>query len=84
MSHNTVIRAWKDARYRNSLSEAERAQLPANPAGAIEISDEDLGNVAGGRERAPYTAICSYVCTITCTCNAFCSWLYGGDPGCIG
>jgi mersacidin/lichenicidin family type 2 lantibiotic len=48
MSNNNIIRAWKDPVYRNSLSEAERAVLPANPAGSIEISDADLGNVAGG------------------------------------
>ena len=44
-----IIRAWKDAEYRNSLSEAERAALPENPAGLIALTDEDLGAVAGGR-----------------------------------
>ena len=44
-----IIRAWKDEEYRNSLSEAERAALPANPAGLIALTDEDLGAVAGGR-----------------------------------
>jgi mersacidin/lichenicidin family type 2 lantibiotic len=47
MSKHNIIRAWKDPNYRNSLSEAERASLPPNPAGAIEISDADLGKVAG-------------------------------------
>jgi len=84
MSKRNIIRAWKDPKYRNSLIETQKALLPANPAGIVEIPDEELNNVSGGRERAPYTTICSYVCTITCTCNAFCSWLYGGDPGCIG
>lgn len=68
MSSHNIIRAWKDPAYRNSLSSAERAALPENPAGAIEISDADLGNIAGGRERAPETAICTYLCTLTCTC----------------
>jgi mersacidin/lichenicidin family type 2 lantibiotic len=44
-----IIRAWKDAEYRNSLSEAERAALPPHPAGLIALTDEDLGAVAGGR-----------------------------------
>ena len=44
-----IIRAWKDEGYRNSLSEAERATLPLNPAGLIAMTDEDLGAVAGGR-----------------------------------
>ena len=48
MSNRNIIRAWKDAAYRNSLSEAERAALPPNPAGSIELSDADLGQVAGG------------------------------------
>jgi mersacidin/lichenicidin family type 2 lantibiotic len=48
MSNRNVIRAWKDPVYRNSLSEAERSSMPANPAGAIEISDGDLGKVSGG------------------------------------
>ncbi len=43
-----IIRAWKDEEYRNSLSEEQRSQLPENPAGMIELSDEDLGSVVGG------------------------------------
>jgi len=35
MSTRNIIRAWKDASYRNSLSDAERAALPPNPAGSI-------------------------------------------------
>ena len=77
MSNRNIIRAWKDPGYRNMLDPAERAALPANPAGAVEISDEDLGNVAGGLPS--YTYWCSWSCTIDCTRNAFCSWLYGGD-----
>jgi len=44
-----IIRAWKDEEYRNSLSEEQRSQLPENPAGMIELSDEDMGSVVGGR-----------------------------------
>lgn len=75
MSNNHIIRAWKDATYRNSLSEAERAALPPNPAGAIEISNADLGKVAGG-VAPPETHDCSMVCTLLCThleCSALCS-----------
>jgi len=46
MNIHNIIRAWKDARYRNTLSDAERAQLPANPAGMIELSDAQLGGAA--------------------------------------
>jgi mersacidin/lichenicidin family type 2 lantibiotic len=48
MSNIDVIRAWKDADYRRSLSDAERASLPANPAGRIELTAADLQVVSGG------------------------------------
>lgn len=43
-----VIRAWKDPEFRGSLSEEEQEALPENPAGAIELTDDELGEVAGG------------------------------------
>jgi mersacidin/lichenicidin family type 2 lantibiotic len=49
MSHVDVIRAWKDEEYRASLSAAELAELPAHPAGLIELGDTDLDAVAGGQ-----------------------------------
>ena len=48
MSKQDIIRAWKDAEYRDSLSAAERAALPDNPAGAIELTQAELEAVAGG------------------------------------
>jgi mersacidin/lichenicidin family type 2 lantibiotic len=48
MSTEKIIRAWKDESYRNSLSEAERSQLPENPAGLIELTENDMMSVAGG------------------------------------
>ncbi len=51
MSHlNTIdiIRAWKDPEYRLGLSEGERALLPAHPAGHIELTDAELGQVVAG------------------------------------
>jgi mersacidin/lichenicidin family type 2 lantibiotic len=64
MSNQKIIRAWKDAAYRESLSEAERATLPPHPAGAIEISDVDLGNIPGG-VAPPETHDCSMVCSFS-------------------
>ena len=67
MSNRNVIRAWKDPAYRNSLSEAERSAMPANPAGAIEISDADLGKVAGGNIPTTLTHVgCTFFCTNDC------------------
>ena len=53
-----IIRAWKDEEYRNSLSEEQRSQLPENPAGMIELSDEDMGSVVGGRVAAEASWVC--------------------------
>lgn len=47
-----IIRAWKDVGYRLSLSDQELSQLPANPAGAIDLSDTDLDHVAGANAEA--------------------------------
>ncbi|GCE45719.1 mersacidin/lichenicidin family type 2 lantibiotic [Thermosporothrix hazakensis] len=47
MNHE-IIRAWKDASYRKSLSSEDLANLPENPAGAIELSDAELESIQGG------------------------------------
>jgi len=57
MSNIDVIRAWKDEEYRLGLSEAERALLPAHPAGAVEISDADPVCV---QAKWPVTLLCSW------------------------
>jgi mersacidin/lichenicidin family type 2 lantibiotic len=76
-----VARAWKDEDYRMSLSDDERRTLPTNPAGLIEISDNELGAVAGGIDApgSALPAICSCfggcpsefyeVCTADWKCN---------------
>lgn len=58
-----TIRAWKDARYRRTLTDAERAAVPAHPAGMIELSLAQLAMVAGGAEpEMSVTCSCSCVC----------------------
>ncbi|GCF06931.1 mersacidin/lichenicidin family type 2 lantibiotic [Dictyobacter arantiisoli] len=42
-----IARAWKDAQYRNSLNNEERAQLPQNPIGTLELTDIDLATISG-------------------------------------
>ena len=63
MSNIDVIKAWKSERYRMSLSETERARVPAHPAGLVDLTDEDLGEVAGG-------SITAFTCT--CTSGSIC------------
>ena len=55
MSSSKIVRAWKDAEYRASLSETERSALPSNPAGLIHLSEQDLEVVAGGVVRTVTT-----------------------------
>ncbi len=45
ISNLDVVRAWKDEEYRNSLTEEQRAQLPENPAGLIDLTEEDIISV---------------------------------------
>lgn len=52
MLHNKIIRAWKDPEYRASMSEEEQSQLPENPAGAIELTDDELDMATGGQQYA--------------------------------
>lgn len=49
MSHRDIIRAWKDADFRSSLSDSARALLPAHPAGLIELADPELNGATAAR-----------------------------------
>jgi mersacidin/lichenicidin family type 2 lantibiotic len=42
MTPSDIIRAWKDPHYRAGLSATQLAQLPAHPAGAIELPEPTL------------------------------------------
>jgi len=73
MTRFDIVRAWTDEDYRNSLSDEQRAQLPANPAGEVELNDEQLGNIGGGIGTAPgLTAGCcpSYTLALGCSGQA--------------
>jgi mersacidin/lichenicidin family type 2 lantibiotic len=77
MSHEDIIRAWKDEEYRNSLSEEQRAHLPENPAGMVELGDTDMESIAGGFlavefngvPRQTRSLICFRTLTNTCRCR---------------
>lgn len=64
MTTSNIARAWKDEQFRASLSADELAALPANPAGAIELPDEALNDVNGGRS---FLSFCRTVCGVYCT-----------------
>jgi mersacidin/lichenicidin family type 2 lantibiotic len=45
-----IIRAWKDLEYQLTLSEAERALLPAHSADLIALTNAEMAAIAGGIE----------------------------------
>jgi mersacidin/lichenicidin family type 2 lantibiotic len=53
MSEQNIIRAWKDEAYRQSLTEAERAALPENPVGRVDLDEltaAEMAEIDGGHE----------------------------------
>jgi mersacidin/lichenicidin family type 2 lantibiotic len=50
MKKEKILRAWRDAEFRESLSAEELAALPEHPASALELRDEQLTVVHGGFE----------------------------------
>jgi mersacidin/lichenicidin family type 2 lantibiotic len=57
MRISTIIRAWKDPEYRTTLA----GDLPAHPAGLVELSDEDLMVVSGGANTVTSSGLfCSF------------------------
>lgn len=67
MSNNTidVVRVWKDAEYRASLSADQLANLPASPINNSE-NELDSNLVIGGQ--TPLSSQ-GWVCTISGECN---------------
>ena len=73
MSQLDIVRAWKDEEYCESLTETQRASLPANPAGVIELTDQQLASAGGGAAEDLITTltitlpICPtfYMCSLT-------------------
>jgi mersacidin/lichenicidin family type 2 lantibiotic len=49
MSNEEIIRAWRDREHWLSLSDEERAAMPENPAGVVELVDAEMQLVAGGK-----------------------------------
>jgi mersacidin/lichenicidin family type 2 lantibiotic len=49
MKRVDIVRAWKDQEYLASLSAEEQLMVPPNPAGSVEIGDNHLEEVSGGK-----------------------------------
>ncbi|MCE9594607.1 MAG: mersacidin/lichenicidin family type 2 lantibiotic [Planctomycetes bacterium] len=89
-----IVRAWRDAKYRRSLTAEQRRALPEHPAGLVELSDDQLRAANGlfGKPPPQTTALtCTEwsfkgwkacgcgVATTAITCTEY-SW--GGFKGC--
>jgi mersacidin/lichenicidin family type 2 lantibiotic len=75
MTGDQIIRAWKDPHYRSTLSAAELAQLPANPAGLMELTDEDLDEANGGTGVFCVT-VSIRICTVTVRVTRYCHYTF--------
>ena len=65
MSYREIIRAWKDPEFRAGLSTRKKALLPDNPAGIIELNDEDLHIAAKGLDTMGVQS-CRICVTVNC------------------
>ena len=63
MSEEDIIRAWNDEEYRSKLSDEEKAKLPPNPAGEVELTDEELSQIQGGMDPCS-TTITAIISTV--------------------
>lgn len=62
MKKQEIIKAWRNRGFYESLSEAERALLPAHPAGVLDLEDKMLNEVVGGA-----TGLCGEPTSSYCT-----------------
>lgn len=67
-----IVRAWKDPKYRNSLTPLEIMSLPPNPAGDKKVLTEELVKIVrswdqflGDCDSGPYT---DHVTYWSCNC----------------
>jgi mersacidin/lichenicidin family type 2 lantibiotic len=64
-----IVRAWKDEEYRASLTEAQLAALPENPAGIVALKTAELEGAAGGNPGVGISSsriVCQQVRTLVC------------------
>jgi mersacidin/lichenicidin family type 2 lantibiotic len=59
-----LVRSWKDPDFRSSLSAHHAATLSANPAGLIELTDEELMGVDGGTSIVCASVVISVISVI--------------------
>ncbi len=53
-----IIRSWKNAEYRSSLTDSQREMIPSHPSGDA-LLGVDMELIKGGVD---YTIVCTYGC----------------------
>lgn len=91
MDTATVIRAWKDPKFRASLTQEQRDALPESPCGKSmeELSEEDLQGITGGalinptvlQINRPILAKTQCACTHHCTMTNLTETIYPSPGG---
>jgi len=81
MRTEEIVRGWKDGAHQLGLSDGERAFLPDNPAGVIELTDAELNGIHGGS----MITVCSFMpceslITYCVTAITFCVPTWGFCP----
>jgi mersacidin/lichenicidin family type 2 lantibiotic len=71
MSNVDIVRAWKDAKYRRTLSPEQLASLPLNPAGRIELSNDEMRRASGLKGEASIQTT-AWFCTLYTFLNRCC------------
>lgn len=76
MSNLDIVRAWREPRYRRSLSAEQLEWLPDNPAGPSELTADELkaaeGLALGGfvvTTTAPNCTVCTFGSLSACGCK---------------
>lgn len=75
MSNVDIVRAWRDPRYRRSLSAEQLQKLPGNPAGPTDLTADELKAAAGlamgeffVQTTAPNCTLCTFNHWKSCGC----------------
>ncbi len=74
MNIEQIIRAWKDADYRESLASEEQGLLPPNPAEIVDLTDTELEAVAGAKTNCDWSLGCCPFFTSSCPSDSACSY----------
>lgn len=78
MTQKEIIRAWRDLDAREA---SVKGEIPENPAGIVELSDEDLGTVVGGTN-TPITSIVTSIIASVVSFSQFWTAFASCNEGC--